>query len=318
MKPFAFLLGALVLAGVAAVTIASAGTDATTSVCHRTGSSKTPYVKVAVSARTLRTHAKHAADIIPAPRGRCPQTILSPSAGGRAFTVAMTGETESPAGDPVGTGAATIRMRAGQGQVCYRIAARNLPPAVAAHIHRGAAGVAGPVVVPLTTPNASGASSGCAAVARPLVAAMLAGPASYYVNVHTAEFPGGAIRGQLVGTSASSFGWVATLDLKGTTEPNASGTAGLRLRQDAGLVCYRLQVGNVTLPTVAAHIHRGATGVNGPVVVPFTAPDANGTSSGCSQAATPLMDEIMGNPAGFYVNVHTKEHPGGAIRAQLG
>jgi hypothetical protein len=317
MKRFALLLG-LVAAMWAVVTTATAGNQATPrSVCHRTSSSTTPYVKISVSARTLRTHTRHAADIIPAPAGRCPQSILTAAAGGRAFTIAMTGEAESPAGDPVGTGTSTIRMRAGQGQVCYRIAARNLT-AVAAHIHRGAAGVAGPVVVPLNTPNASGAASGCTAVARPLVAAMLKAPASYYVNVHTADFPAGAVRGQLVGTSTSSFGWVGTLELKGTTEPNASGTAALRLRSDAGQVCYKLQVANVTLPTVAAHIHRGAAAVSGPVVVPFTAPDAAGKSSGCAEAAASLIAEITGNPAGFYVNVHTKEHPGGAIRAQLG
>ena len=317
MKRLALLLGVASIAG-AAVTIASANTDATRAVCHRTSSAKNPYVKIAVTARTLRAHLRHAADIIPAPSGRCPQTVLSPTAGGRAFSVAMTGESESPAGDPVGTGTATIRLRAGQGQVCYQLAVDNLPPAVAAHIHRGAAGVAGPVVIPLTTPNSAGKSSGCAAVARTLVTAILAAPASYYVNVHTADFPAGALRGQLTGTSTASFGWTASLQLKGTTEPNASGTAALRLRKDAGLVCYRLQVANVTLPTVATHIHRGAAGVNGPVVVPFNAPGADGKSSGCADAAASLLDEIIGNPAGFYVNVHTKEHPGGAIRAQLG
>jgi hypothetical protein len=317
MKRLALLLG-LAAAMWAVVTTATAGNQATPrSVCHRTGSSTTPYVKVSVSARSLRTHTRHAADIIPAPAGRCPQSILTAAAGGRAFTIAMTGEAESPAGDPVGTGTATVRMRLGQGQVCYRIAVRSLT-AVAAHIHRGGAGVAGPVVIPLNTPNAAGASGGCTAVARPLVAAILKAPATYYVNVHTAEFPAGAVRGQLVGTSTASFGWVGTLELKGTTEPNASGTAALRLRSDAGQVCYKLQVANVTLPTVAAHIHRGAAVVNGPVVVPFTAPDAAGKSSGCAETAASLIDEITGNPAGFYVNVHTKEHPGGAIRAQLG
>jgi hypothetical protein len=154
--------------------------------------------------------------------------------------------------------------------------------------------------------------------ARALVAAILVSPATFYVNVHTTEFPGGAIRGQLTGTSTASFGWIVALDLKGTSEPNAKGTAVVRIRKEAGQVCYRLHAENVTLPTVAAHIHRGGAGTNGPVVVPFTAPGADGNASGCTPAAASLLDEIIGNPPGFYVNVHTKEHPGGAIRAQLG
>src|SRR6187397_628109 len=98
------------------------------------------------------------------------------------------------------------------------------------HIHKGAAGAAGPVVVPLGTPNTAGTASGCAAVARTIVTAMLAAPASYYLNVHTAGFPAGAIRGQLTGTSAQSFGWIVAVDLKGTSEPNATGTAVVRVR----------------------------------------------------------------------------------------
>jgi hypothetical protein len=187
------------------------------------------------------------------------------------------------------------------------------------HIHKGGPGAAGPVVVPLQTPNAAGAASGCTAVARPLVAAILAQPAAYYLNVHTAEFAAGAIRGQLAGTSTESFGWVVAVDLKGTSEPNATGTAVVRIPKGAGLVCYRLHAANITLPATAAHIHRGAAATNGPVVVPFTAPGADGNSSGCVTAApATVIDEIIANPAGFYVNVHTTEHPAGAIRAQLG
>ena len=101
-------------------------------------------------------------------------------------------------------------------------------------------------------------------------------------------------------------------------EPNATGTAVLRIRKAAGLICYRLRAANVTLPTAAAHIHKGAAGSNGPVVVPFTAPGADGTSSGCATAAASLIDDILANRSGYYVNIHTKEHPAGAIRAQLG
>ena len=318
MKRVGLLIAVVAIAG-AALTTASARTDARkTTICHRTTSKSKPYVKISVTATALKGHLRHAADIIPAPSGACPRSILTPSAGGRAFSVALTGESESPAGDPVATGTATVRLRAGQGQVCYRFSADNLPAASASHIHRAAVGASGPVVVPLFTPNAAGNASGCIGASRAVVKAILASPGNYYVNVHNAEFAGGAIRGQLTGTSTEDFGWVRAVDLKGSTEPNATGTAVVRIRKAAGLVCYRLHAANVTLPTTAAHIHRGAATVNGPVVVPFTAPGADGNSSGCTATTAALIDEIVGNPANFYVNVHTKEHPGGAIRAQLG
>jgi hypothetical protein len=236
----------------------------------------------------------------------------------RVFRVTLVGENETPTGDPVATGSATIRVPTGKPRVCYQLTARDLPTrAVGAHIHRGSAGAVGAIVVKLRTPNASGVATGCTKTSRKLVRAILAHPSRYYVNVHTAGFPGGAIRGQLAGARAT-VGTILHLALKGTTEPNASGTAVLRFRRDAQLVCYRLTVQNVTLPTVGAHIHRGAAGTNGPVVVAFEAPGASGTSTGCAAAQTSLIDDILANLPGYYVNVHTKEHGGGAIRAQLG
>jgi hypothetical protein len=313
-------LALLVIGTCAAVRLSSAGatSTATRSVCHRTASKATPYVKLRVSVAQYKAHLRHAADIAPAPRGACPRTLLA-TTGGRAFGVTLVGETESPAGDPVATADATVRLRAGQGQVCYRVTASDLATAaVAMHIHKGAPGASGPVVIPLATPSAAGKAAGCAAASRTLVASILANPAGYYLNVHTSQFPNGAVRGQLSGTSAAAKGWVVAVDLKGTSEPNATGSAVVRLRQEASLVCYRLHAASVTLPTVAAHIHRGAANVNGPVVVPFTAPGADGNSSGCTNADPALIGEIAANPAGFYVNVHTKEHPAGAIRSQLG
>jgi CHRD domain len=236
----------------------------------------------------------------------------------RVFRVTLGGENETPAGDPVATGTATISIRPGKPKVCYQLAARDLSgPAAAAHIHRGATGNSGPVLIALKTPSASGPSSGCAKAARKLVRAIFAHPARYYVNVHTVEFPAGAIRAQLAGQH-TVVGTLFHLQLKGTSEPSASGTAVLRIRKDAGLICYRLHAENVTLPTIAAHIHKGAAGVNGPVVVPLSAPGADGNSSGCATATASVIDDILANPAGYYVNVHTKEHPAGAIRTQLG
>src|SRR5262245_11113867 len=309
MKPFALLLVALICAGIALTAASARTTAAKTTICHRTASKTNPYVKQRVSGAALRAALKRPADIVPAPAGACPKTVLSPTSGGPAFAAAMAGRsTECPPGDPVATATAQFHMRAGQGQVCYQITAANLPPAVAAHIHRGAAGVAGPVVIPLKTPTAAGTSSGCAAAARPLIKAVLAAPAGFYANVHTAEFPAGALRGQLPGTSTADFGTVFAFNLVGSSEPNATGTAVLRIPKDTATVCYRLHAANVTLPTVASHIHKGAAGVNGPVVVPFTAPGADGNSIGCQTSTPEIVNDILANPTGYYVNVHTKEH----------
>jgi hypothetical protein len=118
--------------------------------------------------------------------------------GGRPLTASLTGAGETPAADPKGTGAANVRVNVGQNQVCWELTVKDLSaPAAAAHVHKGAAGAAGPPVVPLTAPDASGKSAGCATVDAALAKDLIQNPGAYYVNVHTKAFPGGAIRGQL-------------------------------------------------------------------------------------------------------------------------
>ncbi len=119
--------------------------------------------------------------------------------GGRPLTAILTGAAEVPGpGDPDGTGSAVITLNQGQGEVCWEISVSDITlPAIAAHIHVAPAGVAGPVVVPLSAPDASGISSGCASADPDLIKAIRQDPAAYYVNVHTTDFPTGAVRGQL-------------------------------------------------------------------------------------------------------------------------
>jgi CHRD domain len=168
-------------------------------ICHRTGSESNPYVKISVGKAGLKGHMGHPGDIIPAPAGGCPATPMSPAQGGTALTATLTGSAEVPRpGDPDGSGQATIRLTAGEGRLCFQLNAVNIMlPATAAHIHIGAAGTAGGIVVPLTPPDAGGSAAGCVSVARSLVAGILANPGGYYVNIHTSDFPDGAIRGQL-------------------------------------------------------------------------------------------------------------------------
>ena len=117
--------------------------------------------------------------------------------------VSMTGLQEVPGpGDPDGNGTVEVRVDPRSGEICWNLYARQIGPATAAHIHRGAAGAAGaagPPVLTLTTPDAAGRSQGCQIVDPVLARQIGANGHDHYVNVHTAEHPAGAIRGQLLG-----------------------------------------------------------------------------------------------------------------------
>jgi len=114
--------------------------------------------------------------------------------------VSMTGIQEVPGpGDADGNGTVEVRADPGSGEICWNLYARAIGPATAAHIHRGPAGTAGPVVLALTTPDAAGRSQGCATVAPALAREIAYQAYEFYVNVHDAAHPNGAIRGQLRG-----------------------------------------------------------------------------------------------------------------------
>jgi hypothetical protein len=122
--------------------------------------------------------------------------------GGRPFSTVLTGEAEvndegvPNQGDLDGNGSATITVNPGQEQLCFELTVTGIAPATSAHVHEGAAGINGPVVVTLVPPT-SGSSSGCTFVSRDLARAIIHDPENYYVNVHNMEFPDGALRGQL-------------------------------------------------------------------------------------------------------------------------
>ena len=115
----------------------------------------------------------------------------------------MNGKQEKPAGDPNGTGKATLTFKATQ--VCYDIRPVKAGLTFAAgHIHKGAKGVAGDVVLPLfQSPKKlkGGKLTGCATAKASVIKAIKAKPSGYYVNVHSGAFPAGVIRGQLSKTA---------------------------------------------------------------------------------------------------------------------
>jgi hypothetical protein len=121
----------------------------------------------------------------------------SGAAAAETLKTAMTGAAETPAGDPGGKGMATVKVDVAKSEVCYDISVSGIGEATMAHIHKGAAGVAGPVAIPLNPPGADGKVKACANGDAAVVKDIAANPADYYVNVHTAKFPAGAVRGQL-------------------------------------------------------------------------------------------------------------------------
>jgi CHRD domain len=121
------------------------------------------------------------------------------SAAPQTFTASLSGSSEVPRGNAAMTGRATVTIDPTSGQVCTKVTT-NITGAVAMHIHKGAVGVNGPVVVLLDLRSINGASA-CVAATAAVAKAIVADPAGYYVNIHTPAAPGGASRGQL-GASA--------------------------------------------------------------------------------------------------------------------
>jgi len=117
------------------------------------------------------------------------------------LSTTMTGAKEVPPADPDGTGTAAVTIDIANTQVCYTLTVQNIGlPATAAHIHRGPVGVSGPPVVTFTLlPDTSGTAASCVKADPALLQEIASNPENFYVNVHNAEYPNGAVRGQLNG-----------------------------------------------------------------------------------------------------------------------
>ena len=119
------------------------------------------------------------------------------AAGGRPFSTTLTGAAEVPGpADPDGSGSASVWVNLGLGRVCYSYTVSGVADLTAAHIHIGTATVAGPVVVPLPPTSPTG-GAGCVTADQAVLHAILRQPSNYYINLHNAPFPAGALRGQL-------------------------------------------------------------------------------------------------------------------------
>ncbi len=242
------------------------------------------------------------------------------------------GSNEDTAGDPDGAGLGSLWISGNS--ICYSIAITDvaIDSGIAAHIHEIDTTTSNPVVATLSAPNSRGFSVGCltdADVANGTVAALRAeiadNPEDYYFNVHNTVYPAGAVRANLSleGVRAMSGANEVKTDtntsqpLFGQGDLGASGLANVTVFSDR--VCYQVSVADLASNTVGVHIHQGRVDTNGNVVVAL--PVGGGTDftrGGCVTIAPSLSLQLTTSPEDFYINLHTVNHPGGAVRAQLG
>jgi hypothetical protein len=197
------------------------------------------------------------------------------------YTALLTGGNETPnPADPDGIGFAVITIDQGAGTITFTAYAQNIAlPVAADHIHRGAAGVTGPVIIPFNLPFVNGVSSGTLpGIAASLLAEIVANPPGYYFNIHNAEFPIGVIRGQLRPAPSTFAPTVVYLPvtLKATGAKGENFVEHVRILNRAGTAA------NVTIDFFASN----STGLAGP-----TATKAIAVAAG----AQLLLNDILGS-----------------------
>jgi trimeric autotransporter adhesin len=188
--------------------------------------------------------------------------------------------------------------------------------AIAAHIHIADRGTAGPVVVPLCSPCTSGAT-GTANVNATVLEAIQNDRA--YVNVHTKTNPAGEVRGQVSPAVTVKTSMRASQERpkpKGSVRrARGAFTVTITKQSSSAVLVWQLTFSRLTGKAFAAHIHSGARGKPGPVIVPLCAPCRTGARGRATVNASVLKALQSGRT---YVNVHTPKNPAGEIRGQVG
>jgi hypothetical protein len=189
------------------------------------------------------------------------------------------------------------------------------------HIHGPAGpGVNAPILFDLTN---TGDTTGILTVSRTLTPAqeadLLAG--NMYANVHSAIYPGGEIRAQLLPTSTFEShiftGLAQGLQEVPPVATPGTGVPTVLLDRITNMVYVTAGFSGLTSNINNTHIHGGAAGTVGPVVVPLTYSGTTaGTVTGTATVRGTFADSMINGLT--YFNIHTVTNGGGEIRAQLG
>jgi hypothetical protein len=273
----------------------------------------------------------------PAPASVAAAAKPAPATGARAdvfLAATLSGHNEVPVdggpatADPDGRGHIVLRVRADQ--ICFAFDWHKIDAPTMGHVHSGAVATNGAVQLGLftgTLPDSLEAATGCVAADAGTVADLVAHPGKHYVNLHTAAYPGGAIRGQLRPTSPTDLlrrlrGPLITLMDGGQEVPPAGDGTGTALVNPYGdRIAFAATWRGIAAPT-RGNIHAGRVGEAGPTAVPLFDTPAGLPASITGIAGSVTVDRAIGarisdQPAEYYLNLHTTGSAAGALRGQL-
>jgi hypothetical protein len=242
----------------------------------------------------------------------------------RTLLAAIEGEHEVPAVESQGEGLGYFSLSPDDSTLTVRVVFDGLDSVTAAHIHTGATGANGGVLVNLTSMIAGNSIVGSVKVSS------LANPGAFvdafirgglYVNVHTKAHPTGEIRGQLLFRARGGY----VFPLKGANEvpavsSDAYGVGLASVDADHTNLRFMALAGGLYGSLKAAHFHKGAVGANGPAAFTITSAFSGALASGVWTARDSVpfthdnaVDFFAGN---LYMNVHSDYYPAGEIRGQ--
>lgn len=247
---------------------------------------------------------------------------VQPPATVKEWTLELNTRNENPAvAGRTETGTATLQLLA-DNSLKYNITVNSLASGDAlqqAHLHAGDAGSNGSVILSLEPSFTGGSASGTiTGVRQSLVDSLKADANHIYLNVHSQQQTGGLVRAQL----NSKVEFAADISLSGDAEvpavdTDATGVAILRMTADKKLYSTLSVTGLEAADALTmSHIHTGAAGATGDVLVPLATALAD---FGITKITT-LEDavyNVMKSTDPLYVNVHSTIHPTGVIRGQI-
>lgn len=236
------------------------------------------------------------------------------------FSAKLTGDQQVPMVDTDGVGVASFSLNATRDTLCVNATVKGLTgPLQAIHIHEGMPGMNGDVLVNLSDDiydNRVIATVTGADLTPALLEALFAG--NLYLNTHTEANPAGELRGQI--TLEKDWSFMTMLDSDQQTmevESDGTGMAVVNLTRSATKLQVRAVFNDLTGPIAAAHLHMGAVGTDGGVVVDLYDLIDGNTIEGLISADLPEDLGMMLLDGMIYLNVHTDAFPNGEIRGQL-